>query len=101
MSFNQKGAAQFVPSESPLFGHLHNTHKNMRTRCYNKNSSSFHNYGGKGIRIVDEILPFEDFVKWAKANGYKTGMKLVRLDPAKDYEPSNLKWVDPKDKGFT
>lgn len=46
----------------------------MKQRCYNPNSKSYKNYGGRGIIICDEWLSnFMNFHNWAVNNGYKEG----------------------------
>ena len=43
----------------------------MKTRCYNKNSPDYKNYGGRGIRICSEWLNnYLSFKSWAEENGY-------------------------------
>src|SRR5215831_18214533 len=45
-----------------LTGHpLHNKWKGMLTRCLNSNHPGFKNYGGRGIKICDRWLIFENF----------------------------------------
>ena len=36
---------------------------NMLTRCHNKNSKDYKNYGGRGIAVCDEWLEFENFYR--------------------------------------
>jgi hypothetical protein len=59
----------------------------MIERCYNPEHSSYHNYGGKGIKVCDEWRDsFEAFEEWALNNGY-TEEPAVTLD--KDF----MAWV--------
>lgn len=64
-------------------------HYEMMKRCYNKNSVAFKDYGAKGICVCEEWHNRDNFRKWAKENGYVKGMRLNRIDSAKDYTPNN------------
>ena len=59
----------------------------------------YKNYGGRGIRVCDEWKDdFEPFMKWAQENGYKEGLSIERIDVNGNYEPSNCKWITPKEQ---
>lgn len=69
----------------------------MRTRCNNKNRDKYMDYGGRGITVCDEWNnSAEAFCEWALSNGYKDGLQIDRIDNNKGYEPSNCRFVTPK-----
>lgn len=77
---------------------LYEIWKSMKARCYRKTSKDYPNYGGAGIRVCDEWK--EDFIAfhtWAVQNGYKDHLTIERIDPYRNYEPSNCTWI-PNDQ---
>lgn len=68
----------------------------MKTRCTNPNSKSYPDYGGRSIAIYSDWGDFENFHKWATANGYEDGLEIDRIDNDGDYTPDNCRWVSKR-----
>lgn len=78
---------------------LYRAYTNMMTRCYNPKYKYFHAYGGRGIAVCDEWKGeggYENFSKWAKANGFSPELTFDRADVNGDYSPSNCRWATMK-----
>lgn len=73
------------------------TYFSMIDRCYDPNHRSYKYYGGRGIRVCDRWNTLENFLSDAPTLiGYEKNNKnlsLDRIDPNKDYEPENCRWV--------
>lgn len=70
--------------------------KSMIFRCYNEKACSYHNYGGRGIKVCDRWLGENGFNNFLKDMGFKP-FKNHSLDryPNNEtgwYEPSNCRW---------
>ena len=65
----------------------------MLSRCNNTNNKDYKNYGGKGIKVCNEWLDYENFRVWSLSNGYKEGLSIDRIDNTKGYNPDNCEWV--------
>lgn len=66
----------------------------MKSRCYGKTSSSYSQYGLRGIKVCDEWKSsFISFKKWSLENGYSDSLTLDRINVNGDYCPANCRWV--------
>ena len=77
---------------------LYNKWGSMKTRCYYPQSKDYKNYGGRGIKICDEWLNYDNFRNWSISTGYQEGLTIDRIDNDRNYEPSNCKWITMKEQ---
>lgn len=74
----------------------YNTWRTMKYRCYQKTHPNYKNYGARGITICDEWRnSFENFL--ADMGEKPKGYQIDRVDNNGNYEPSNCRWVTPKE----
>lgn len=73
--------------------HLHHLWIRMKQRCTNPKTTRFEDYGGRGIRVCDEWLKYENFRDWAYRSGYKEGLSIERVNVNGNYEPFNCTWI--------
>lgn len=67
---------------------------NMKSRCFDENSTTFHHYGGRGITVCREwASSFLSFKEWATANGYSDELSIDRINVDGNYCPENCRWV--------
>jgi len=69
----------------------------VKSRCYNKNNSSYKWYGGRGIKVYEPWRKsFELFHNYiSKLPDYNiSGYTLDRINNDGNYEPGNLRWVN-------
>lgn len=64
----------------------------MLNRCNNENDKSYHNYGGRGIKVFKEWE--ESYPAFLASVGRRPNdtYSLGRIDNDRGYEPGNVRW---------
>ena len=69
--------------------------QHMIKRCANPNDISYHNYGGRGIKVCNRWLKFENFLE--DMGEVPEGYQIDRINNSGNYCKSNCRWATPKE----
>ena len=83
----ERNKAAFAPIKKE-----YNRWRAMIRRCADPQAPSFKYYGGKGVRVCDRWMDFENFLDdMGLAPG--PGYSIDRINGSGNYEPSNCRWA--------
>jgi hypothetical protein len=64
----------------------------MKGRCSDKSNNRYEYYGGRGIKVCDEWLKFENFIA-DMGDRPSSDHSLDRINVDGNYEPNNCRWA--------
>jgi hypothetical protein len=71
----------------------------MLNRCRNPNVVEYKYYGGRGVKVCERWLTFDNFLAdMGDVSGRIVGKTLERINNDGDYEPRNVRWASYHDQ---
>lgn len=74
----------------------HRTWGSLVNRCNNSNNAAYNRYGGRGIKVCDEWLKFENF--YEDMGNRPDGLSIDRINNNKGYYKENCRWATPTEQ---
>ena len=92
----QSGAARrrHAKARTPIYA----IWNSMKQRCLNPSSHAYADYGGRGIKVCDRWMTFDNF--YADMGDRPGDLTLDRINNDGDYEPGNVRWATRSQQAF-